>query len=252
MGANAQTSVPTFTAGEVLTAANMNISARTGIPVFATSVTRDAAFGGTGEKTLAEGQFAYLEDSNTTQYYDGSAWQPVGASSGLSFITGATFTTATSFSLPTNTFSATYLNYRLIVNLTALTADADFTLRVRASGTDNTTSNYYQGTTGLTSTNAASNVVDSSATSWNVGESDAVAANGPTYNLVLDIFQPNIAIRKSCVGQTVLLNKAASAFIGRSLGLVCDIGTAVDSLTFISSVASSITGSYKVYGYANS
>ena len=75
MGANAQTSVPTFTAGEILTAANMNISARTGIPVFATSTTRDAAFGGTGEKTLAEGQFAYLEDSNTTQYYDGAAWQ---------------------------------------------------------------------------------------------------------------------------------------------------------------------------------
>ena len=75
MGANAQTSVPTFTAGEILTAANMNISARTGIPVFATSTTRDAAFNGTGEKTLAEGQFAYLEDSNTTQYYDGAAWQ---------------------------------------------------------------------------------------------------------------------------------------------------------------------------------
>jgi hypothetical protein len=43
-------------------------------------VTRDAAFGGAGEKTLAEGQFAFLEDSNTTQYYDGAAWQPVGAS----------------------------------------------------------------------------------------------------------------------------------------------------------------------------
>jgi len=83
MGANAQTSVPTSTAGEVLTAANMNISARTGIPVFATTVERDAAFGGTGEKTLAEGQFAYLESTNATQYYDGSTWQAVGGASGL-------------------------------------------------------------------------------------------------------------------------------------------------------------------------
>jgi hypothetical protein len=73
MGANAQTSVPTFTAGQVLTAAQQN-QINTGVPVFATSVTRDAAFG-SGKKTLAEGQFAYLEDSNTTQYYDGSAWQ---------------------------------------------------------------------------------------------------------------------------------------------------------------------------------
>jgi len=77
MGANAQTSVPTFSAGEILTAANMNISARTGIPVFADSTARDAAFGGAGEKTLAEGQYAYLESTNATQYYDGSNWQAV-------------------------------------------------------------------------------------------------------------------------------------------------------------------------------
>ncbi len=71
---NTQTSVPAFTAGQVLTAAQMT-EVNTGIPVFATTTTRDAAFGGTGEKTLAEGQFAYIEANNTTQYYDGSAWQ---------------------------------------------------------------------------------------------------------------------------------------------------------------------------------
>ena len=59
MGANAQTSVPAFTAGQVLTAAQVT-GINTGIPVFASSTERDAAFGGTGEKTLAEGQMAYL------------------------------------------------------------------------------------------------------------------------------------------------------------------------------------------------
>jgi hypothetical protein len=78
MGANAQTSVPVFTSGQVLTA-QQQTEINTGIPVFATSVERDAAFGGTGEKTLAEGQFAFLEDTDTTQYYDGSTWQAVGA-----------------------------------------------------------------------------------------------------------------------------------------------------------------------------
>ena len=73
---NTQTSVPAFVASQVLTA-QQQTEINTGIPVFATTVTRDAAFGGTGEKTLAEGQFAYLEDSNTTQYYDGAAWQAV-------------------------------------------------------------------------------------------------------------------------------------------------------------------------------
>lgn len=80
MGANAQTSVPLYAAGEVLTAANMNISAGTGVPVFATTVTRDAAFGGTGEKVLAEGQLCYIEASNIVQYYDGAAWATVGPS----------------------------------------------------------------------------------------------------------------------------------------------------------------------------
>jgi len=77
MGANAVTTVYDFTAGQVLTAAQMD-NVNCGIPVFATTTTRDAAFGGTGEKTLAEGQFAYIEATNTTQYYDGSAWQPLG------------------------------------------------------------------------------------------------------------------------------------------------------------------------------
>lgn len=74
MGLNAQTSVPKFTAGEVLTADNQNISAGTGIPVFADGTARDAAFGGAGEKTLAEGQFCYLEASNLLQVYNGVHW----------------------------------------------------------------------------------------------------------------------------------------------------------------------------------
>ena len=75
MGANAQTSVWTFTAGSVLTAAQMNDTARTGVPVFATTATRDAAFGGTGEKTLAEGQMCYIEAApKRLQVYNGTAW----------------------------------------------------------------------------------------------------------------------------------------------------------------------------------
>ena len=89
MGANAQTTVPSFTIGQVLTADQQNQSARTGVPVFATTVERDAAFGGSGEKTLAEGQLAYLEDSDIVQYYDGSSWATVGPTTA-----GPTFTNA--------------------------------------------------------------------------------------------------------------------------------------------------------------
>ena len=84
MGANAQTSVLDFTNGQVLTGPQMDISAGTGVPVFATTVTRDAAFGG-ANKVLAEGQTCYLESTNVVQYYDGAAWATVGptAASGI-------------------------------------------------------------------------------------------------------------------------------------------------------------------------
>jgi len=111
MGANAQTSVPVFTAGQVLTA-QQQTEINTGIPVFATTTTRDAAFGGTGEKTLAEGQFAYIEASNTTQYYDGAAWQTFGG--GLTLVKTQTIGTAVSSVTVTNAFSASYENYMIV------------------------------------------------------------------------------------------------------------------------------------------
>ena len=93
MGANAQTEVPTFVAAQVLTAAQLNNSARTGVPVFATTVTRDAAFGGSGEKTLAEGQLCYLESTNKVQYYDGAAWANLGSMTNVeAFTASGTFT----------------------------------------------------------------------------------------------------------------------------------------------------------------
>ena len=96
--ANTQTTVPLFVANTVLTAATQNISAATGVPVFATTVTRDAAFGGSN-KALAEGQLCYIEASNIVQYYDGAAWATVGPSTSAvaqvqSTFLGTSFTTS--------------------------------------------------------------------------------------------------------------------------------------------------------------
>lgn len=99
MGVNAQTSVPVFTAGQVLTAAQVT-QINTGIPVFANTTTRDAAFGGAGEKTLAQGQYAYIEASSQMQVYTGSAWISTDAKLAQvvqSTITGQVVTTSTSY-----------------------------------------------------------------------------------------------------------------------------------------------------------
>jgi hypothetical protein len=62
---------------------------------FASTSARDAAFGGANEPTLAEGMFAYTNDTNTMWYYTGSAWESAGATTQaltLNAQTGTTYT----------------------------------------------------------------------------------------------------------------------------------------------------------------
>jgi hypothetical protein len=170
--------------------------------------------------------------------------------SGLAFITGAAFTTATSVSLPNSTFTSTYRNYRMVWTITAVTSDADFTMRLRAAGSDNTTANYGVSLGGITTnTSAFLGTSSTGATSWTVGEQDATLVR---YVLVVDVLQPQVAEFTHLVGNLNYVNKAASSVIAQSGTSSFLATTAFDSLTFISSVASSITGTYRVYGYADS
>jgi len=89
MGANAQTTVPSFQASQVLTSDQMNQSARTGVPVFADTTARDAAFGGSGEKTLAEGQLCYLESTDKVQFYNGTSWANLGSVTNVAAFTAS-------------------------------------------------------------------------------------------------------------------------------------------------------------------
>ena len=244
MGANAVTTVPVYTAGEVLTAADMNIT-NSGIPVFATTVTRDAAFGGAGEKTLAEGQFAYIEASNTTQYYDGSAWQPVGTTPGLTFITGATFTTATSVSLPNGTFNATYKNYRIMFSLTASTGSITIGTRFRNAGTDNTAANYFQNSFIVGGTNI---VTDNAATSFNFGGADSLAI----YSVSLDVWSPNVSSDEHAITGLTTFYVTTPTGGTRNAYHYNATPQTFDSFSFISNTASSMTGFYRVYGYSES
>ena len=137
MGANAQTSVPLFVANTVLTANQQNISAATGVPVFATTVTRDAAFGGSN-KALAEGQLCYIEASDVVQYYTGAAWATVGPATPSALVRvggGALSGATTAF---TNVFSATYNNYLISISNVTNAGNAWVTMILGA-----TTTGYY-------------------------------------------------------------------------------------------------------------
>jgi hypothetical protein len=95
MGANQQTSVPAFSAGQVLTATQVT-QINTGVPVFADSTARTAAFGGTGEKVLAQGQLSYLESDGKIYVYSGTAWVSISSVTNV-----AAFTASGTWTVPT-------------------------------------------------------------------------------------------------------------------------------------------------------
>ena len=244
MGANATTFVPAYVAGEVLTASDLSVT-NSGIPVFATTTTRDAAFGGTGEKTLAEGQFAYIEASNTTQYYDGAAWQSVGQTPGLQYITGASFTSVASVSFPNGTFTSAYKAYR--VNFyTKSASDTTITMRFRVSGADNTSNQYRAFSLGMNYAGAAVNIGGGNNTSMTLANSQG-GGNGLT--AFFDLNEMSNAIEHPVLGYC--LGNDSGASIGYNVGQSFSGSTAFDSMSFISGTGN-ITGFYRVYGYSES
>lgn len=240
------TSVWDFSPGETLTAAKLD-DVNCGIHVFSGTATRDAAYGGSSERTLEEGEFCYLADSNTTQYYNGTSWVALGG--GLTYLTGTTFVTATSFSLPNNTFSSTYTNYRILVNITAVSADSTFTVRMRASGTDDSSSNYQFALLGFDTGGTARNSSGITQTSISAGEQDTGTVR---YYFTADIMNPQ-ATAPTLFNMQYGFVDQGNTYTAARMGLgLFTATTSFDALSFISSTASSITGNYRVYGYATS
>jgi len=250
MGINAQTSVPKFTIGDVLTAANTNLLTNAP-PVFSGTATRDAAFGGAGEKTLAEGQLCYLEDSNVVQYYDGAAWATVGPTTGgLAFISATTITAANTASLPTNSFTSTYQNYLLQVTLSAASAGGSLSFRYRAAGTDYSGAQYNTGGFNVTTAGTIANDGQSGASATShlfgyYGSADYLMAQITFFNpqgTGISRFNSNSS------GTNGTQAAIATSFSG---GIVYQT-TQYDAITLIASGATTITGTARLYGYLNS
>ena len=243
MGINAVTSVPTYVAGDVLTATNLNIT-NSGIPVFATTTTRDAAFGGTGEKTLAEGQFAYIEASDTTQYYDGAAWQTVGATPGMRCVKAETSFSASSSVTADSILTSSYTNYLVIVNWQTAAAQ-NLYMRLRIGGVSTSTNYNSQDLIGTGTTTSAQRFTG--ATEWMIGQSSGGAFNSTT---ILNIYQPQVATITTMTANIVRNNGNYTT----GLHAILTTGNQTDSTQFdgiqLLPSGGTITGNYAVYGYS--
>jgi hypothetical protein len=229
----------TFTAGEVLTASNVqNYLQDQVVMTFAGSAARSSAI---GTANFEEGMVSYLTDTDKVEAYNGTNWVQVGSSNqGLTLINTTSFSAVASFSLPASTFSATYDNYVIKLDFTSSTSNGMY-LRLRASGTDATGANYFrQMVTGDGGT--ASGNRESSATYYNFGYSNTGRSSA-----TMEINSPFIA--RPTTGNTIFNEETNSSGIAtRSSSWGHNVSTAYDSATIYPNTGT-VTGTYSVYGY---
>ena len=165
---------------------------------------------------------------------------PAAATSGLTLITTASPSAATSVNI-NNCFSSTYQNYIIYTNVSG-TAGADFLIRLRASGTDATTGYIYQALQATGSTVQGSR--DTSSQVWAIG---ATRTSGRTFNQI-NIGNPFATAESSyfCISQDPL----SGAFIDIRSGSNSN-ATSYDGMTIYVG-SGNFTGSIRVYGVQNS
>lgn len=240
MGANAVTTVPVYTAGEILTAADLNIT-NSGIPVFATTTTRDAAFDGAGEKTLAEGQFAYIEASNATQYYDGSTWQTLGSTPGMTLVTAGSTSAAAALTLD-NVFTSSYRNYRLFIDGVTSADDIDVPLKFRSGGATNSNANYTR-----QSISAGPSGVARSVTSGGTSFSSVIAGGITRMVLEATFYAPQAAVNTGFLSSANTMSTNSYAYV---TGGTFTAATQFDGF-IMTPTSGTITVTYRLYGLAD-
>jgi hypothetical protein len=147
-------------------------------------------------------------------------------------------------------FSATYKNYRIIINvLGSGSGGGGFgtNLRLRVSGTDNSSSNYRYAGYGLGDASASSIFkVQSNGTTTSF-LLEAASSQAYSYK-VIDVFMPFETQNTSIQYQGMYLENTPQ-FFGYDMGGVMSVTTSYTGFTFLPAAGNTLTGTIYVYGY---
>jgi hypothetical protein len=214
----------------------MTISATTqGIrPGVATSSTRPTV--------PFDGQVISETDTDTLQVYKGSAWAPV---SSLQYITGASFTSATTISMAAGVFTSTYKTYQVVFQVTS-GSDCQMSARVNNAGSPRTGSNYYGSGQRYPYTGSWAIAQTSAGTSVNIG----VNSTTRLFSVNMTIFNPIESSTRTSFSLTGYGADDANSYASLNGGGNYHIAEANDGLTWIAGAA--VTGFYRVYGLSES
>ena len=227
----------TFVTGDVLTAADTNGYLMQGVWVFASAAARSAAV-----TSPQEGNMSFLKDTNSTEYYSGSAWVAVApAASGG----GMTLLSTTTLSGATTTISSidqTYVSLYVVATGVSVNATAGAYPAVKPNGSGSICSvlNLY-GTGGtVNSQAAAAGNISYSYNNW--------ILNNTNNALVLTIDNyASTTNYKSYVNRGQWINNSSATESVNGAGNILT-NTAITSLQFTADTSSFNGGTVKVYG----
>jgi len=165
------------------------------------------------------------------------------ATNGLVLLNTTSFSAATSASFPNGTFSATYKNYRILVNCVINSGSGTLYARLRVGGSDNTSSVYQ--------IQRLQSQAATTPTSYNSGDTNLWDDFGQLATVVrpisADLFQPFETT------PTTFSSIHISGTTGANLRVMTgnhSNSTSFDSLSIIPSTGT-ITGTMSAYGYVN-
>lgn len=182
------------------------------------------------------------------QYGSGTLWFssasaaifiPDDRNSGLTLITAQTIGTAVSSVSVNDVFSATYDNYRIVINGSTASTSLNFLMQLGS-----TTTAYYRASLGFTYGGATNSGAASNTSAFNLVSADA---NG--FSASADVIQPFLAARTTLVSLNPAIDTLGSLYVH---GGYQNSATSFTGFTLTTSTGTVTGGTIRVYGYQNS
>jgi hypothetical protein len=164
---------------------------------------------------------------------------------GLVHINTTSFSGVSAVSLPDDTFTSDFQNYRIVFQLISSAASTtQISLRLRLAGSDASANEYFWSMLGLRANGAASNRNGNGTSSMDF----TFGAIGARVSASFDVFRPNQAGITRITGTST--GDDATAPTQYTFGGFHGLGISYDSMSFIAA-ASNFTGNVRAYGYKN-
>lgn len=234
----------TFTAGETLTASDVNTYLmEQSVMYFAGTAARASAI-----PTPSTGMTSYIGVTGTAtipqlETYTGSQWQ---TPYGLTQVANVSFSAAASITVD-NVFTSQYANYKIVINSNGINGGADPYIQFRVGGVTTVGTGYnwsriFLGAGGF-GTPGGSGVINTS--NINIG-----SQNGTTYSSEINLFAPQLAENTRTTFASVTAPFAAGPYSFTLTGS----GTHISSTLFdgfVFTFGTSSTGTCRIYGMRN-